>query len=291
MNKTTTKLGVITLVAVLAACTAAVTESTEAQAPGLRIEPVVEDVLYNIIGSGGNVAALVTEEGVVLVDDKFEENYEGIVESVSSVTGQPIRYVLNTHYHGDHAGGNTRFLDVAEVISTRNARRNILEGRQSNAPPNMMPARIVFTEEMSLFLGGYEVRARHFGRGHTDTDAIVYFPELDTVHMGDMMAGTTPLIDYTGGGSIAEWTSTVDALLRTFEFDTVIPGHGAVTNREGLETYRANVVQLRDRVTSLVREGRSEAEIGAVLAEEYPSYAPGSLYVEWSLPGFMEELR
>jgi glyoxylase-like metal-dependent hydrolase (beta-lactamase superfamily II) len=260
------------------------------QAPPLRIEEV-KDGLYNIIGSGGNVGALVTSEGVILIDDKFEENYDGIVESVRSVTDQPIKYVINTHYHADHSGGNTRFLEVAEVISTRNARTKILEQRQSNAPPGVMPAGIVFTEEASIFLGGQEVRARHFGRGHTNSDAIIYFPALRTVHMGDMMAGSTPLIDYNGGGSMAEWTNTVDSMTAEFDFDTVIPGHGAVTDPAGLRSYRDDVETLRNRVTGLIREGRSQDEIGQILEEDYPSYSPGSLHTEWSLPGFMTELR
>ena len=109
--------------------------------------------------------------------------------------------------------------------------------------------------------------------------------------MGDMMAGTTPLIDYNGGGSIAEWTDTVDQMMEEFEFDTVIPGHGAVTDPEGLRTYRDNVVALRDRATSLIREGRNQNEVGQILGEEYPAYSPGSLYIEWSVPGFMTELR
>ena len=280
----------ICLAAILATGAAFLTGSPEQQGPGLTIQPV-RDSLYNIVGSGGNVAALVTGEGVILVDDKFEQNYDAIVASVRSVTGQPVRYVINTHYHEDHSGGNTRFLDVAEVISTRNARTNILEGRQSNVQGTVLPARIVFTEEMSVFLGGQEVRARHFGRGHTNSDTIVYFPAQRTIHMGDMMAGMTPLIDYNGGGSIAEWTESVDRMLEVFDFDTVIPGHGDVTDPAGLDVYRENVVRLRDRVRGLIREGRSQDEIGRVLGMEYPPYSPGSLYMEWSLPGFMTELR
>lgn len=281
---------IIPLAAMLATGAAALTRATGQQAPELTIEPVTEN-LYNIIGSGGNVAVLVTGDGVVLIDDKFEQNYEGIMNSVRSVTDEPVRYVINTHYHADHSGGNARFLSVAEVISTRNARTNILEGRQSNAPPGVMPARLVFTEELSLFLGGQEIRARHFGRGHTNTDAIVYFPQQRTVHTGDMMAGITPLIDYNGGGSIVEWTDSMDRMLDTFDFDTVIPGHGAVTDRAGLETYRDNVIILRNRVSGLIRDGRSQEEIGRILGMEYAPYTPDSLYMEWSLPGFMTELR
>ena len=284
-----TRILIIALAAILGAGVAAVTAARQ-QAPTLTIEEVTDN-LYIVIGSGGNVGVLVTDEGVILIDDKFEQNYDEIVRNVSSVTNQPIRYVINTHYHSDHAGGNSRFLEVAEVISTTNARTNILEGKQSNAAPGMMPARLVFTEELSIFLGGQEVRARHFGRGHTGTDAIIYFPELRTVHMGDMLAGTTPLIDYNGGGSIVDWTTSVDAMMEEFDFDTVIPGHGTVTDVAGLRTYRDNVVILRDRVTGLIREGRTQEEIGEILGMEYPAYTPTSLQMQWSLPGFMTELR
>ena len=106
-----------------------------------------------------------------------------------------------------------------------------------------------------------------------------------------MMDGVTAWIDYNGGGSSAEWTDSVDAMVREFDFDTVIPGHGAVTNPAELQTYRENVVKLRDRVTGLIREGRTQEEIGGILGMEYPTYAPNSLHMQWSLPGFMTELR
>ena len=105
------------------------------------------------------------------------------------------------------------------------------------------------------------------------------------------MAGVTPLIDYNGDGSIVEWTETVDAMMEEFDFDTVIPGHGGVTDPEGLRTYRDNAVELRDRVSTLIRDGRSQGEIGEIISMEYPSYSPGSLFMEWSLPGFMTELQ
>jgi glyoxylase-like metal-dependent hydrolase (beta-lactamase superfamily II) len=258
------------------------------QAPALTIDKV-KDGLYNVVGSGGNVAVLVTNEGVILVDDKFEQNYDAIMERVKSVTNQPVNYVFNTHYHADHSGGNVKFLPTAEIISTRNARTNILEKKQPNTPPSLMPARVVFTEETSVFLGGKEVRARHFGRGHTNGDAVIYFPDLRTVHLGDLMAGTSPLIDYNGGGSVVEWTKTLDEVLK-LDFDTVIPGHGNVTNKAGLQTYRDNVEKLRNRVTGLIREGKSQADVAAVMTTEY-GWAANSLQQQWSVPGLMVELK
>jgi cyclase len=256
--------------------------------PPLTLNKVKED-LYIIEGDGGNVAVYVTNEGVILVDDKYEPDFEGILAKVKSVTSQPIKYILSTHHHADHSGGNTKFAAVAEIISTANARANIVQHKQSNAPANMVPARVVFTEETAVFLGGKEARARYFGRGHTNGDAIIYFPALRTLHTGDLMAGKTPLIDYPGGGSVVEWTKTLDEAMK-LDFDTVIPGHGPVTDKPGLLAYRNNVEKLRNRAAGLIREGKSQDEIGKVMIAEF-GWAANGLQMQWSLPGMIAELR
>lgn len=140
-----------------------------------------------------------------------------------------------------------------------------------------------------MFLGGKEVRARYFGRGHTNGDAIIYFPALGTIHTGDLMAGTTPLIDYTGGGSVVEWIKTLDAALK-LDFETVIPGHGPVTNKAGLLAYRNNIEKLRLRAASLIREGKGQDEVGKVMVAEF-GWSPNGMQMQWSLPGMMAELK
>jgi cyclase len=256
--------------------------------PQLKLNQVKDD-LYEIEGDGGNVAAYITNEGVILVDDKFEQDHDQIVAKVKSVTPQPIKYIVTTHHHSDHSGGNVTFEPAVEIISTANARANIVNHKQPGAPANMTPAQVTFTEETSVFLGGKEVRARYFGRGHTNGDAIVYFPALRTLHTGDLMAGTTPLIDYTGGGSLVEWTKTLDGAMK-LDFETVIPGHGAVTNKAGLLTYRNNVEKLRNRAQGLVRQGKSQEEVGKVMDAEF-GWGPKTMQAQWSLPGIMTELK
>lgn len=258
--------------------------------PQLKLNKVHDD-LYEIEGDGGNVAVLVTNEGIVLVDDKFDADHDAILAQIKTVSQQPVKYVINTHYHQDHSGGNAKFLPTTEVISTANARTNILQHKQSNLnPPPVSPARIVFTDETSVFLGGKEVRAKYFGRGHTNGDAVVYFPQDRTIHTGDLMAGASPLIDYNGGGSLAQWAGTLDKAMAAFDFDTVIPGHGAVTNKAGLKKYRDNVDKMKNEVSAMIRSGKTQDDVSKFMAANY-GWAANSLQQQWSVPGMMKELR
>ena len=222
-----------------------------AKPPGpLRVERVKGE-LYLISGEGGNVAAYVTSEGVVLVDDMFDRNHNDILAQVKSVTDQPIRYVINTHQHDDHAGGDLKMLPIAEVIAHRNVRANLEHIKQpyyedTPGTPIGLP-RITFSDEFSVHLGGKEVRAKYFGRGHTSGDAVIYFPELKVIHTGDLFLGRTAArgpaatparppgvniyVDYAQKGSFFEWTKTLDGALQ-LDFNTVIPGHGPVSTRE-----------------------------------------------------------
>ena len=189
-------------------CWVAYTQTQKAP-PKLTLNKVKDD-LYEIEGDGGNVAVYLTNSGVILIDDKYEQDHEGIMAQVKSVTSQPVKYVITTHHHADHSGGNVGFVGTAEIISTANARTNIVERKQPNVPDSITPAGVVFSKDCSVFLAGKEVRAMYLGRGHTNGDADIYVPALRTIHTGDLMAGNTPLIDYTGGGSVVEWTKTLD---------------------------------------------------------------------------------
>ena len=148
---------------------------------------------------------------------------------------------------------------------------------------------MTFTEETAVFLGGKEVRARYFGRGHTNGDAVVFFPALRTIHMGDLMAGSSPLIDYGAGGSLKEWTGTLDGVLKN-DFDTVIPGHGPVGKKADLVAYRAAVEKLRTRISGMVRGGSSKDDVQKVLMAEFGWTADG-LPMQRGLDGLMVELR
>jgi cyclase len=275
-------------VAVLVVQSVWVVYTQQAKAPGpLRIEKVRGD-LYMISGEGGNVAVYVTNEGVVLVDDMFDRNHADILAQVKSVTDRPLKYVLNTHQHDDHAGGDLKMLPIAEVIAHRNARANLVDIKQpyyedTPGTPIGLP-RITFSDETSVYLGGKEVRAKYFGRGHTSGDAIVYFPDLKVIHTGDLFLGrragpggapaqTRPpgvniYVDYAQGGSFLDWTRTLDGTL-TLDFDTVIPGHGPVSTRDDVVKFRADLETMRNRLVGLVKQGTSKADLVATLETDY----------------------
>jgi len=243
----------------------------------------ITDDLYEIEGDGGNVAVYITNEGVIVVDDKFEYDFNDIMAKIKSVTAQPVKYVLNTHHHGDHTGSNAQFPAATEIISTANARKNMIDGKQPGAP------RVVFTDETDVFLGGKQVQMRYFGRGHTNGDAMVYFPALKIIHTGDLMAGASPLIDYSGGGSLKEWAATLDGAMK-LDFDKVIPGHGPIAKKADMLTYRNNVEKLRTEITGMIRQNKSRDEIAKVVQDKY-GWAPTGLQFQRGFDGMLAELK
>ncbi len=229
----------------------------------------VKDGLYVIPGfdggqSGGNVAVRVTDDGVIIVDNKFPYSFDFITEQVRKITDQPIKYVLNTHHHDDHSGSNADFLPTAEVIAHKNARANIVRNNQPGPP------RVIFADETAVFVGGAEVQMFHFGRGHTNGDAVAYFPDLRTVHTGDLIVfgqrldGSTlsPFWDFGNGGSVLEWPATLTGLL-ALDFDTVIPGHGPLLTKDDVRIFRGKMEIVIDRVRTEIAAGATRDDIGS----------------------------
>ena len=258
--------------------------------PGtLKTEKVKGD-LYMVSGEGGNVALYVTSEGVVLVDDMFDRNHADILAQIKSVTDRPLRYVINTHQHDDHAGGDMKMLPIAEVIAHRNVRANLADLKRpyyedTPGTPIGLP-RITFSKELAVNLGGKEVQAHYFGRGHTSGDAVIYFPELKVIHTGDLFLafragsarGSAPTrerppgvpiyVDYVQGGSFLEWSKTMDEMLK-LDFDTVIAGHGPVSTRADVVKFRADLETMRNRLAGLIKGGSNKAAIVKILEDDY----------------------
>lgn len=245
----------------------------------------VKPGLHMITGPGGNIGVRVTSEGVILIDDKFPQDFDEIQSLVATVSELPVRYIINTHHHGDHSGSNEAFLEVAEIIAHKNARANMVRADQPGQPP------IVYSQETSVFLGDAEVRAYHFGSGHTNGDSVVYFPDLDTIHGGDLLHGTAPFIDYSNGGSSRGWVSTLNGML-TLDFDTAIPGHGAVMDRRDILNFRNQMEAVRQRMADLIRSGmtRAEAPENIQTPELDWTQAENGLFMSRSIPGFYDEV-
>lgn len=219
----------------------------------LTMEKVTAN-LYVIMQDGGNVAFMPTSEGVIVVDDKFAQDAPQIMAKIKSVTDKPVRYVINTHQHGDHTGGNEAMLAAgAEILIHKNARANMVTGKQPGLP------RITFADETQLFFGGKEVLARHLGRGHTNGDAVVYFPSERVLHTGDLFVSSgAPFCDTANGGSIKDWDGTVQKILQ-YDFDTVIPGHGNVAKKADLVKWVSTLATIRTRVKTACAGGVADA--------------------------------
>ncbi len=241
--------------------------------------------LWEVPGAGSNVTILVTDEGLVLVDSKYEYHYDDLMKIIrEKVSTKPVKYVIDTHYHADHSGGNTRFLPAgATVISSIRGHDNIVGKVQPGAPPNLLPANVAFTGEMRLYVGGKEVRLQSYGPGHTGTDVSVLFPHDrvicvgDLVHIGDLeKGGQYPLIDYNGGGGINGWIQRLNTISSSEAYDKVVPGHGTVGTKADVIAYRDLLERLRDHVSAYLRDGtKTEADLRNHLVKDEHWPDPG----------------
>ena len=241
-------------------------------------------VIYNDLVPG-NTTVLVTNQGLILVDNKFEIDFDNLMAEIKKISPQPIRYVINTHYHGDHSGGNAKMqAQNVQVVASENARRKMVDANQSGQP------NVTLEDNVRLFLGGKRVEVHHFGRAHTDGDVVAYFPDHRVVAMGDMFTvgdGLPPLVDYPGGGSTKQWPLSIDGALR-LDFDTAVPGHGKPTTKEELRKYREMIAQLGRRVVEMQSKKASRAEIDKELRSRFGFQ---DFHIQLSLDGLLAELR
>jgi cyclase len=245
----------------------------------------VRDDLYVIHNDfvPGNTTALVTNAGVLLVDDKFEIDHDSIMAELKKITNQPVKYVINTHHHADHSGGNAKMQQMnAVVLASEHALENMLEAKQPGLPS------VGVDRHARIYLGGKNVEIYHFGRSHTNGDVVVLFPAQRALAAGDMFTygdATPELIDYSGGGSSKEWTSTLDSVLQ-LDFDAVVPGHGTVTTKQELRKFRDSTLKLRTRVHELIVQKKTRDDIAKMLQSEFHW---AELHMMLSLDGVIAE--
>jgi len=243
-----------------------------------KLQPLAGGV-YALYGRGGNVGFLVGADAVLVVDSQFKELAPGIVAKIRSVTDKPIKYLLNTHHHGDHVGGNETFRGLAVIIAHDNVRKRMLASPASilaEYPARVEEARkagdearakalqeqiewakkvkveeipapiLTFDSELRVHVGDETIQVWHTPPAHTDGDSVVYFEKANVVHMGDLLFHKRiPVIDIRGGGSVKGYLGALDAVLARLKPDaTVIPGHGEVTDVAGIKAFRQYIADV-----------------------------------------------
>ena len=229
--------------------------------------------VHMIVGAGGNIGLSIGEDDAFVVDDQYAPLTAKIRAAIATVTSKPVRFVLNTHWHGDHTGGNENMAAAGAMIvahqnvRTRMSAEQFLEAfdwRTPPSPPGALPV-ITFSDTITFYLNGDTVRAIHMPDGHTDGDAMIHFRAANVVHMGDLFFnGGYPFIDLSTGGSL---DGTIDAVEEALELTNastkIIPGHGPLATRADLVRYRDMLTTVRTRVSRLVAQKRTLAQIRA----------------------------
>lgn len=236
----------------------------------IKVTPVAGSV-YMLEGAGGNIGLSVGSDDAFMVDDQFAPLTPKIRAAIATVTAKPVRFLLNTHWHGDHSGGNENMAGSgAIIVAHENVRRRMgreqfnqaFNQRTPASPAAALPV-VTFSESITFFVNGDSVRAVHVRNAHTDGDAIVVFQKANVIHMGDLFFnGMYPFIDVSSGGSVRGVLAAVDEALAMSNAQTrFIPGHGPLATRADLVRYRDVLKSVTDRVARLVTQRRTLAQV------------------------------
>jgi cyclase len=233
----------------------------------IKVSKVAGNV-YMLEGAGGNIGASVDDDGIVLVDDQDAPLTEKIQAALKGITDKPVRFIINTHYHGDHIGGNVYFQKQAPVIAHDNVRKCLQTGgttsnggsmrfETSPQPLDALPI-ITYDQAITLHLNGEDVRVQHFPSGHTDGDSIVFFPESHVVHMGDEFVTHFLFVDVETGGSLKGMIDAVENVIAQVPADVkVIPGHGQLSSLGDLRAYLTMLKATREAVAHALKDGKT----------------------------------
>ncbi len=225
--------------------------------------------IYMLEGAGGNIGASVGEDGIVIVDDQYAPLADKIRAALKGITDKPLRFVINTHYHGDHTGGNALFQKDAPILAQDNVRKRMEQGTtagnlgkismQMPAQPKEALPIITFEHDVTVHLNGEDIRALHFASGHTDGDSIIFFPKSNVVHMGDdFVTYGFPFVDLGGGGSVEGMISAVEQVMAQLPPDVkVIPGHGPVSKLDDMKKFVTMLKETLAVVDKGIKQGKS----------------------------------
>lgn len=280
----------------------AVGAAARAQTPDVKVVPVATGI-YMLEGMGGNIGLSVGKDDAFLVDDQYAPMTPKIKAAIQTVTTRPVRFLVNTHWHDDHTGGNEAMAGSGAIIfAHENVRKRMsseqflaaFNARIPAAPTAALPV-ITFTDTISFYVNEDTVRTFHVRNAHTDGDAVIYFRKANVVHMGDtFFNGMYPFIDVSTGGSLAGTIAAANQVLAATDAATrFIPGHGPLASRADLVRYRDMLVTVRQRLTRLVAQGRTLAQLTAAkpLADLDAQWGKGFLKPEVFLGIAYESVR
>ena len=227
--------------------------------------------IYMLEGRGGNMGLCVGEDGAFLIDDQMAPLTDQILAAIAEITDRPVEFVVNTHWHFDHTGGNENLGKAGAVLFAHENVRKRMSTAQFNeflnqefpaSPAGALPV-VTFTDGVTFHWNGETIRVFHVENAHTDGDAIVHFQNANVIHMGDIyFNGLYPFVDYDSGGTLTGVIDAVDGALNMIDSETrVIPGHGALSDKQGLTGYRDMLVTIRDKVRKAMARGKSLEEI------------------------------
>lgn len=236
----------------------------------IRSNKLTESV-YMLEGSGGNIGALVGNDGIIIIDDQFAPLTEKIKTALSKINDKPVRFVINTHFHGDHAGGNENFGGQGAIIVAHdNARKRLsvdyffeaLKQTQKASPYIALP-KVTFADSVTFHLNGETIHVFYAKNAHTDGDVIIHFKESNIFHCGDVFVRYGfPFIDVGAGGSIDGMIKAIESLITiTNDQSKIIPGHGAMSTRKDLIDYKNMLVTVSNRVADGIKQGKTLQQI------------------------------
>ena len=240
----------------------------------IKATPVAGNIQM-LEGAGGNIGVSTGPDGVLMVDDQFAPLAEKINAAIEKMESGPIKYLLNTHWHGDHTGGNPYFGKKASVVAHANVRKRM--AGKADTSKEALPV-VTFDDTVSVHFNGEEIRLIHLGPGHTDGDTIVHFTKSGVVHMGDLFFnGRFPFVDLGSGGDVGGLLKNVETAVKTLPDDVkIIPGHGALATKADLVKFQEMLVETTDLVRKALSEGKSVAEVKAAgLPEKFKSWGGG----------------
>jgi glyoxylase-like metal-dependent hydrolase (beta-lactamase superfamily II) len=261
-----------------------VTAQTDFSKVEIKVTKVAGNV-YMLEGAGGNIGVSVGDDGILIVDDQFAPLADKIRAALKGIADKKLRFILNTHWHGDHTGGNVVFGPEAPVIAHDNVRKRMAVEQKSEvfkrttpaSPKEALPV-ITFNQNLTVHFNGEEIRAIHFPQGHTDGDSVIFFVSSNVVHLGDdFFAGRFPFVDLESGGSVEGLTKNIGEIITKIPNGAkLIPGHGPLSGLEDLMNYHNMLVTTSDIVRAKIKAGKTLEQIKSEgLPDTWKSWGTG----------------